>query len=124
MPMLPQNFTTKSQEALQAAQGLVFEYNHQYLDPLHVLAALIDQDGGIVTSLLQKLGVNATDLKQKVSAELQKLPKHTGRRQGGMAQMNVGQEMVQVFYAVEKEAKKMKDEYISTEHLFLGLFDV
>ncbi|MFH2136050.1 MAG: ATP-dependent chaperone ClpB [Patescibacteria group bacterium] len=124
MPMLPQNFTTKSQEALQAAQGLVFEYNHQYLDPLHVFSALLDQEGGIVTSLLKKLGVNVSDLKQKILAELQKLPKLSGRRQGGMAQMNVGQEMVQVFYAVEKETKKMKDEYISTEHLLLGLVGV
>ncbi len=124
MPMLPQNFTTKSQEALQAAQGLVFEYNHQYLDPLHVLSALLDQEGGIVGSLLQKLGINVGDLKQKISEEFQKLPKHSGRRQGGMAQMNVGQEMVQVFYAVEKETKKMKDEYISTEHLLLGLVGV
>lgn len=122
--MLPQNFTTKSQEALQAAQGLVFEYNHQYLDPLHVFSALLDQEGGIVTSLLKKLGVNVSDLKQKILAELQKLPKLSGRRQGGMAQMNVGQEMVQVFYAVEKETKKMKDEYISTEHLLLGLVGV
>jgi ATP-dependent Clp protease ATP-binding subunit ClpB len=124
MPMLPQNFTTKSQEALQAAQGLVFEYNHQYLDPLHVVMALLDQEGGIVTSLLKKLGVNVPDLKEKVLAEFAKLPKHGGKRAGGVAQMNVGQEMVQVFYAVEKETKKMKDEYISTEHLLLGLISV
>ncbi|MFZ5364454.1 MAG: ATP-dependent chaperone ClpB [Patescibacteria group bacterium] len=122
--MLPQNFTTKSQEALQVAQGLVFEYNHQYLDPLHIVMALLEQEGGIVTSLLQKLGVSAPELKQLISAEFQKLPKYTGRRQGGMAQMNVGQEMVHVFYAVEKEAKKMKDEYISTEHLLLGILSV
>ncbi len=122
--MLPQNFTTKSQEALQAAQGLVFEYNHQYLDPLHLLTALLDQQGGIVASLLQKLGANALDIKQRAMLELQKLPKQTGRRPGGAAQMNVGQEMVQVFYTVEKEAKKMKDDYISTEHLFLGLLSV
>jgi ATP-dependent Clp protease ATP-binding subunit ClpB len=122
--MLPQNFTTKSQEALQAAQGLVFEYNHQYLDPLHLLSALLDQQGGIVISLLQKLGTNAPDIKQRAAAELQKLPKQAGRRPGGAAQMNVGQEMVQVFFTVEKEAKKMKDDYISTEHLFLGLLSV
>lgn len=106
------------------AQGLVFEYNHQYLDPLHIVMALLEQEGGIVTSLLQKLGVSAPELKQLISTEFQKLPKYTGRRQGGMAQMNVGQEMVHVFYAVEKEAKKMKDEYISTEHLLLGILSV
>lgn len=103
---------------------MVFEYNHQYLDPLHLLSALLDQQGGIVTSLLQKLEVNATALKTQVETELQKLPKHAGKRPGGVAQMNVGQEMIQVFYAVEKEAKKMKDEYISTEHLLLGLIEV
>jgi ATP-dependent Clp protease ATP-binding subunit ClpB len=124
MPMLPQNFTTKSQEALQAAQGLVFEYNHQYLDPLHVVMALLDQDDGIVASLLQKLGISVPELKEKVLAELTKLPKQAGKKAGGVAQMNVGQEMVQVFYAVEKEAKKMKDEYISTEHLLLGILSV
>ena len=124
MPMLPQNFTTKSQEALQVAQGLVFEYNHQYLDPLHVSMALLDQEGGIVTSLLQKLSINVADLKQKFLVEFTRLPKHPGKRAGGAAQMNVSQEMVQVFYTVEKEAKKMKDEYISTEHLFLGILSV
>ncbi len=122
--MLPQNFTTKSQEALQTAQGLVFEYNHQYLDPLHLLLALLEQEGGIVTSLLQKLGVNFSAIKKQTESALQKLPRSGGRRAGGIAQMHVGQEMIQVFYKAEKEAKKLKDEYISTEHLFLGLVDV
>lgn len=122
--MLPQNFTTKSQEALQAAQALVFEYNHQYLDPLHLLLALINQEGGIVGSLLKKLGANASEIRTRAENELLKLPKHTGRRPGGVAQMNVGQEMVQLFYVIEKEAKKMKDDYISTEHMLLGLLAI
>ena len=122
--MLPQNFTTKSQEALQHAQGLVFEYNHQYLDPLHLLLSLLLQEGGIVSSLLQKLGVNMEEIKIQIETELLKLPKGNPKKNGGVAQMNVGQEMVGVFYQVDKEAKKLKDEYISTEHLLLGLISI
>jgi ATP-dependent Clp protease ATP-binding subunit ClpB len=122
--MLPQNFTTKSQEALQNAQGFVFEYNHQYLDPLHLLFALLLQEGGIVSSLLQKLGLNVEEIKNITEAELLKLPKGNPKRNGGVAQMNVGQEMVQIFYQVDKEAKKLKDDFISTEHLLLGLIIV
>jgi ATP-dependent Clp protease ATP-binding subunit ClpB len=122
--MLPQNFTTKSQEALQNAQSLVFEYNHQYLDPLHLLFALLEQEDGIVNSLLQKLNVDSNLLKSQVKRELQKLPHSMSRRVGGIAQVGVGQEMVQVFYRADKEAKKFHDDYISTEHLFLSLIDV
>jgi len=120
--MMQNNFTTKAQEALQRAQNLAAEYNHQELTPLHVLLSLIKQSEGIVGSILQKLEIPIPSLEQRIGQGLQFLPHIMDASAQG--QMFISKEMVQVFNQSEKEAKNIGDEYISTEHLFLALIQV
>lgn len=110
------NFTTKSAEAVQGAMQLAGKLKHSQLTPWHVLLVLIEQPDGIVPALLNKLEVNQPDFKQKVQAELTKLPTVSGPTQG-----SVSPELRQVFNDAESEAGQLRDDYISTEHLFLAL---
>lgn len=110
------NFTTKSAEAVQGAMQLAGKLKHSQLTPWHVLLVLIEQPDGIVPALLNKLEVNQPDFKQKIQAELTKLPTVSGPTQG-----SVSPELRQVFNDAESEAGQLRDDYISTEHLFLAL---
>ena len=116
------NFTTKAQEALQRAQNLATEHNHQELTPLHVLLTLIKQPEGIVGSILQKLEVPIPALEERIGQGLQFLPHIVD--QGSAGQLFISKEMVQIFNQSEREAKNIGDEYISTEHLFLAHIQV
>jgi ATP-dependent Clp protease ATP-binding subunit ClpB len=111
-------YTTKAAEAVQAAMQLAGQMNHQAISPWHVLYALASQKEGIVPGLLQKLEQSPEQLITSVQAELAKLPQVSG---GGSAYLSP--EAKKVFDQAESEAGKLRDEYISTEHIFLALVD-
>src|SRR5689334_5586981 len=108
-------FTVKAQEAVQRAQELAQRRNHSEILPLHLLAALLQEDEGVVHPLLQKLGANVAGIEQRVEAELDRLPSATG------TQLGMNRATQDVFQSAQKEADRLKDEYVSTEHLMLAL---
>lgn len=110
-------FTLKVQEALQAAQALAREHNHQALEPLHMLAALLDQEDGVVEPVLQKLGVSPQVLSGRVRSELERMPKVYGADAGS----HLGGRLQQVLEKAWSEAERLKDDYLSSEHVLLAL---
>ena len=116
------NFTTKSQEVLNRAQHLVGELNHPHMDPLHLLTALLEQEEGVVFSILKKLGTDIAALVKDARTLLARIPQ--GYSASNVAQLYLTQEMTRVMHQSEQEAGRLHDEYISTEHLFLGLLSV
>jgi len=115
------NFTSKSQDALQRAFRIASDNKHQQIEPLHLLAALLSQDEGIVVPVLKKLEVPTNSLKNEVLQNLEKIPKITG---GGLAQIFLSPEMAEVLKRADNEAEKLHDEYISTEHFLLVLSEL
>ncbi|OGD35470.1 ATP-dependent chaperone ClpB [Candidatus Azambacteria bacterium RIFCSPHIGHO2_01_46_10] len=113
-------FTLKAQEALQRSQDIAAQQMHQEVAPEHLLAALILQEGSIVPSLLDKLGVNEQDLRAKVFAELANYPKIALPPAN---QFYLSRDMGWVIEKSSQEAGQFKDEFISTEHLFLALLE-
>lgn len=113
-------FTIKSQEALQNAQEIASSYSNQAIEPEHLLAALVQDSEGIVVPLLQKIGANLNYLKIKINEAVEKLPKVQG---AGLGNQHLSPALAQVFEAAEKEASQLKDEYLSTEHMLLGLVE-
>jgi len=108
--------TVKAQEALMAAQGVASEQGHAAIGPLHLLAALLGQEGGLVAPLLEKVGVQTEQVRGVVQSELGRLPS-----QSGQAGMGMEASLNNVFNRAEKEARDLSDEYTSVEHLLLGL---
>jgi ATP-dependent Clp protease ATP-binding subunit ClpB len=108
--------TVKSQEAFQVAQSRAEELSHQELRPLHLLWAFLNQEENIVNAILAKIGVNLLKVRNEVEASLEKIPKVEG-----VGEVYLSSSLRQMISKAEKEAKKLKDEYISTEHLFLAL---
>ena len=111
-------FTIKAQEAVARAQEMAQEQNHSEMTPLHLLAALLGEKEGVVEPLLQKMGANPGRVRQMAEGELARLPKAAG------TQMGMARPLQDVFNKAQKEADRLKDEYVSTEHLLLGLADV
>ncbi len=107
--------TIKSQEAVQQAQELAKERSHQRLMPLHLLAALLDPDQVVIRSILEQLGADSAQLLRAVETGLDTLPKVTG------ADLTMSSELGQVFNDAQAEADRMKDQYVSVEHLLVGL---
>jgi ATP-dependent Clp protease ATP-binding subunit ClpB len=116
--MQPDKFTIKSQEAIQAAQGLAHERGNPEITPEHLLSVLLEQKGGIVPSLLGKLGAPIDSIRSELGAWLDKLASVSG---GAASEARPSGELVRVFQAAEREASALKDEFISTEHLLLAL---
>jgi ATP-dependent Clp protease ATP-binding subunit ClpB len=108
--------TVKAQEAIARAQSAAADRGHPQIDPLHLLSALLEETEGVVTPLLQKIGANVPQLKRIVESELGHFPKVSGG-----AAPQPGRELGQVLDAAQREADKMKDEFVSTEHLMLAL---
>jgi len=108
--------TVKSQEALQRAQSLASEKGHPEMDPLHLLAAMLEQADGVAQPILEKIGVKVPQLRNQVNAELDRKPQVSG----GSQPMGSRQFMA-VLDAAQKEAAAMKDEFVSVEHLLLAL---
>jgi ATP-dependent Clp protease ATP-binding subunit ClpB len=111
-------FTVKAQEAVVRAQELAQQRDHSEILPLHLLAALLAEEEGVVMPLLQKIGANLGKISSTISIQLDALPRATGT-QTGMARTTQD-----VFAQAQKEADRLKDEYVSTEHLLLGLAKV
>ena len=116
-----QNFTQKSQEAIQNAQNLAIRNNHQQLEQIHLLIALLQQDGGLVPQLLRKMDITVESLQAAAQAELRKLPGVTGAREAD--KIYISNDLNQTLIAAQDRAEHMKDDFISVEHLLLGLLD-
>jgi ATP-dependent Clp protease ATP-binding subunit ClpB len=117
--MDPNRFTEKALEALQTANRLAAKLNHQQMDAEHLLLALLDQERGLASSLLNKAEVPVDAVKLKVHRELEKLPRVTG----GSGDVSITSRLNRVLGQAEDEARKLKDDYISVEHLLLALVD-
>jgi ATP-dependent Clp protease ATP-binding subunit ClpB len=113
-------YTIKAQEAIGQAQQLALQYNHQEIKSEHLLLALIKQREGIVPSVLAKLEIDINDLEVFLEKRVEQLPSV----QGGSSGQYVGNELNTVFNKAIQEAAKLKDEYISTEHLLLALLEL
>ena len=115
--MNAEKYTQKTLEAIQTAQSMAQENHNNYLMPEHLLYALIDQDGGLIPSLLGRMGVDCNATLSELDTAIAALP-----RVGGDAQVYLSQEAGRVINAAEKAAKSMGDEYLSVEHLMIGMF--
>ena len=115
-------FTEKAQEAIRSAQSKAVRYGQQQIDVEHLLAALLEQEGGLAPSILNKAGVNVDTLTRRLEAELDRLPKVSGPS-GGPDQVTSAQRLNRLLTKAEDEAKKLKDEYVSVEHLLLAAID-
>ena len=121
--MIPlDKFTQKAQEAIAASQSIASEYEHQQVDTLHLLVALIQQEGGVVYSLLEKLKVDTKLLESQIQKILRVFPQ-IGAFPSGLGQIYVTRNLNEVLTQSMKEAIKLKDDYVSTEHLFLAILE-
>jgi ATP-dependent Clp protease ATP-binding subunit ClpB len=120
--MNTQKFTEMSLRAIQEAQQYAQTAGNPEVDTFHLLKALVDQEHGIVPDLLSRLSLSASALSLSLDRELAKLPKTTGSVD--TSKVYVTQLLNQVMAAAEKEASQLQDEFISVEHLFLGLLEV
>jgi ATP-dependent Clp protease ATP-binding subunit ClpB len=112
-----EKLTVKAQEAVQNAQRLSQDKGHQQLLPLHLLDALLDEEQGIVRPLLEKVGTNVGQLASMVAGELQRIPKVSGAG----SEVSLSPALAKVLDAAQSTADKMKDSFVSTEHLLLAL---
>src|SRR5262245_47936286 len=108
-------FTEKAQEAVVAAQNLASEQNHSEVMPEHLLVALVEQSGGIVPSILQKMNVQPATFAAEARALLKNVPQAYG------ADLRLSPRMKLIFDSAQAEAQRLQDEYVSTEHLFVAL---
>jgi ATP-dependent Clp protease ATP-binding subunit ClpB len=109
-------FTVKAREAVQGAQSIADQHDHQAIEPEHLLLALVQQQEGVVAPLLGRLGAPADAVSRQVEAELARIPKVRGD-----SGQYMGQRLAKVFEAAHAEAERLKDEYVSTEHLLIGI---
>ena len=111
-----EKMTVKAQEAVQSAQEAAAQHENQQIEPIHLLAALVAQADGVVPPLLARLGIRTEALTQEIERELGRLPKVQG-----FAQQHMGRSLNDVLEQAFKEADSFKDEFVSTEHLFLAI---
>ena len=116
--MNTQKYTQKTLEALRSAQTMAQERQNQYLTPEHLLLALLEQDGGLVGSLFQRMGVDCGGLETELKGLIDQLP----RVSGGSGEVYASPETGKVITVAERTAEKLHDEYVSVEHLMLGIF--
>ena len=112
-----EKYTQKSQESILASKRLVEEYNHQAIEPAHLLLALLRQEEGVVPALVTRVAGSVTGLRDEIVQELEKRPKIYGA--GG--DVGLSRPVTDVLAAAERYAKGMQDAYVSTEHILLGL---
>jgi len=119
--MNPQNFTNKSQEALQRASIIANENGQPQVEPPHLFFALLEQEEGVVISVFKKLNANIKQLRDDVQKMINSLPKQNGPMPGaGLGQILMEQAMMYIIQNAANESKKMGDDYISVEHLLLS----
>ena len=112
-------FTTLAQEAVSAAQNLAAGATNPEITPLHLLSALVSEKGSNAGTILQKAGVDVARVASVADAEMRRLPKVQGATTG-----NASRELMEVLNTAERDAQRMKDAYVSTEHLIIALADV
>jgi ATP-dependent Clp protease ATP-binding subunit ClpB len=115
----PEKMTIKTQEALGSAQQTAVSRQNGSIEPEHLLLALLDQEGGLVGSILQKIGANLHYVRSKVDEELKRLPQATGSG----VQVYLSSALHHALDTAQREAEAMGDEFVSTEHLLLGLIE-
>ena len=120
--MDPNRLTAKARDAVAEAQNQARRRANNEVETWHLLAALLAQEGGIVAALAEKLGLATSALQLAAERELERLPKVSGSVD--VSKIYVTQAVQEVLTRAEEVAEKLKDEYVSTEHLFLGLLDV
>ncbi len=108
-------FTIRGQEAVQEAVGLAEKNQHQQVEPEHLLATMLEQKEGVVKPIFGKIGANAQTIITELEVVIQKFPQVTGGQQYFSSRTNT------IFQDAQKEAEKMEDEYLSTEHLLLAI---
>jgi ATP-dependent Clp protease ATP-binding subunit ClpB len=113
-------FTLKAQEALQEAKSIAEKKHHQQIDVEHLLLALLGQKEGIAIPILQKLGANPEIIVSQLENELNRIPQVTGR---GVGQVYLSSRLNEIFNMAGKEAERLTDEYLSTEHLLIAMAD-
>ena len=113
-------FTLKAQEALQEAKTIAERKHHQQIDVEHLLLALLEQKEGVVLPILQRLGANLDLMISQLEEELNRIPKVTG---GGAGQVYLSSRLNEIFDMAWKEAERLMDEYLSTEHLLIAIAD-
>ena len=114
-----EKYTQKSQEALLAPQQLAQNYQHQIIEPIHLLLALVQQQDGIVRAIILKVCGGTQAIQEELSDELEKRPKIQGANQ----EVGISPQTAEVLTAAERYAKGVQDDYVSTEHMLLGLAD-
>jgi len=117
LPMRMDKLTLKTQNALYEAQNVATQYNHPEITPEHVLYALVNQDDGIFTPIAQRLGASVDEIKRETEMALSAMPKQYGGPGGGV----MSSVLRDVLNTAWNEAVTLKDEYLSTEHLILGI---
>ena len=113
-------YTQKAQSAVLEAQALAEEYNHVTIEPEHLLMALLQQEGGVVPAVVNKIGVELPVLERNVEQALSAKSQTTG----ATAQVGMGRETTNVLHEAEQIAANMKDEYVSTEHMFMAMASI
>src|SRR5215469_3024318 len=111
-----EKMTVKAQEALQSAQEVAAQHENQQVEPVHLLAALVAQTDGVVSPLLARLGIRTDTLSLDIEREIGRLPRVTG-----FAQQHMSRTLNDVLEQAFDEAERFKDEYVSTEHIFLAI---
>src|SRR5215510_13428008 len=115
-------FTEKLQEALSAAQSKAVRYGHQQVDIEHLLVALLEQERGLATSILNKANIDVDNLRRRLEQELEKMPKVSSPT-GAAENVYVTGRLNRLLTEAEDESKKLGDAYISVEHVLLALTD-
>jgi len=115
-------FTEKLQEAVRAAQSLAVRHGNQQIDAEHLLVALLEQEGGLAASILLRAGMNLEGFARRLDADLERLPKVSSPT-GAVDQIFVTSRLSRLLASAEREAAKLKDEYISVEHVLLAALD-
>src|SRR2546427_512906 len=108
--------TEKAKDAVQSAKKIAASHENQQIEPVHLLAALVAQADGVVPPLLSRLGIRTEALTQEIEREIGRLPKVQG-----FAQQHMGRPLNEVLERSFKEAESLKDDYVSSEHLFLAI---
>jgi ATP-dependent Clp protease ATP-binding subunit ClpB len=117
-----QRFTVKSQEALQSAQTKAVRHKHMEVDGEHLLLALLEQSDGLVPRLLQRMEISVNQLRSRIEAELDRRPSVSGPG-AEPGKVYVTQRLSQLLVKAEEEAQRLKDEYVSVEHLLLAFIE-
>ncbi|MBU3190452.1 ATP-dependent chaperone ClpB [Clostridium bowmanii] len=118
-----EKLTIKVQQSLNDAQLIAVKNNHQQIDTIHLFAALIAQEDGLIPNIFSKMGVNIRQLNEDIKKALERMPRVTGSG-ADTGSVYATRRFEEVFVKAEDEAKKFKDSFISVEHVMLGLMDV